>query len=313
MFSLFSLLGPQNYAGYGKNMQMPQAQMLHHQQQQSLLSTPHQLHNSSQYNAAYLLNQMNPNQDQSTNPSGNQFYNENGQKTNEIQDETGANNNDNQTVNKSLRSKFPLKQDSEFYFDSGSSTGPISSSSSTNNDSLSSNVSSSESDCESKPILNKKSNLSALTQLPPSSSSSVNGDDYQNDASSNQIQINFKKFTAAKRKPYRSSSNSVNINDETIKSSINYQSVSSHNNRKFGANAHHHNHHQQHTGHKKNQFTKQNTFSGHFSHGAAANSSAQKNGANKFNLEHDSDSISSYPVLVSLVADKRNESFHEPK
>ncbi len=111
-----------------------------------------------------------------------------------------------------MPSKFPAKE-SEFYFDSGSSTGPISSSSSTNNDSLSSNVSSSESDCESKPTnlaSHKKSGLSALAQLPPSSSSSVNGDElgeYQsetgnNSSSSNQIQISFKKFNSvSKRKP----------------------------------------------------------------------------------------------------------------
>ncbi|RNA38218.1 PAP-associated domain-containing [Brachionus plicatilis] len=41
-------------------------------------------------------------------------------------------------------------RDGDFYADSGSSTGPVSSSSSTNNDSLSSNVSSSESDSESQ-------------------------------------------------------------------------------------------------------------------------------------------------------------------
>ena len=45
---------------------------------------------------------------------------------------------------------YQKSRDSDFFVDSGSSTGPVSSSSSTNNDSLSSNVSSSESDGESQ-------------------------------------------------------------------------------------------------------------------------------------------------------------------
>lgn len=62
-------------------------------------------------------------------------------------------NNQNTNINnkKPLLNRKPTGSvDPDFYFDSGSSTGPISSSSSTNNDSLSSNVSSSESDCDTK-------------------------------------------------------------------------------------------------------------------------------------------------------------------
>lgn len=177
-----------------------------------------------------------------------------------------------------------------FIYFLGSSTGPISSSSSTNNDSLSSNVSSSESDCESKP--SKQTNLSALMQLPPSSSSSVNGDDYSD---STQIHMQLKKFNISgierpKRKPFRST-NSINLNDETIKSS----------------------HHQQSIAPSKkliNQSYKKNFKASYANH----NNSTANN--NWFKVDNDLDLINSsgYPVLTNSNANnKKNESLNEPK
>ncbi|CAF0714334.1 unnamed protein product [Brachionus calyciflorus] len=101
----------------------------------------------------HALNQMfenniNPNEPKQNNFKNHKknFYNQkryyNSNTNNNNYNNNSYNNNNNQYNNN--------KNKTDFYIDSGSSTGPVSSSSSTNNDSLSSNVSSSESDCESQ-------------------------------------------------------------------------------------------------------------------------------------------------------------------
>lgn len=285
-----------------KNIQIaqPHHHHHHHHPQQSFHGAPHQLHNHYPHQTAYLLNQMNQ-MEQSNN--NNSHFHESNQETqkNELQNfnENNSSHQNDDTEATSTRSQVKslrkshnhhLKQDTEFYYDSGSSTGPISSSSSTNNDSLSSNVSSSESDCESKPSNKNKNTLSALTQLPPSSSSSVNGDDYQD---SNRIHINLKKNNTSKRKSYRSS-NSFNVNDDPSKLSVNHQSAAGQNLKKFNSQIN-----------KKNY---KNSYSGQINMSANVNSNLTNS---RYRTENDSDSI--YPVLSSSNGLKKNESLNEPK
>ena len=221
--SYFSLgQQPQQAGGYNSfnNNKMPVPPYQPHQA--ALLAAPHRPHPLGQYQhhsaASFLLSQLGHGDPATAANLSNNFYlgecPPGGQESLKVEHSQVPGAEPDQThkiVNKSLR-KFQSR-DSEFYFDSGSSTGPISSSSSTNNDSLSSNVSSSESDCESKPASSKQQQQQQQQQ-PPSSSSSINGEDMESSNSllkSNDSQQRFK------RKPYRAS-NSINLNDITIRS-----------------------------------------------------------------------------------------------
>lgn len=142
----------------------------------------------------------------------------------------------------------------------------------------------------------KHTNLSALIQLPPSSSSSVNGDDGYQDP--HHYQMNFKKINTTssdlqrpKRKPYRSS-HSINLNDETIKSTSSTHNQSQQNNKK----------HISQSG-KKSLKTTYNSGN--------VNSSQSSNGSNnQYRPENDE---ATYPMLSNPSADKKNESLNEPK
>jgi len=287
-----------------KNMQIPSQQ---HHQQQPLLTAQHQLHNHfTQHSASSPYQTDHPNiiNNSLEFKTDAQHLNENNSDNNNQQN--GIESLNSRSHSKNLRKFHSLKQDSEFYFDSGSSTGPISSSSSTNNDSLSSNVSSSESDCESKPInLNhhKKntSNLSALIQLPPSSSSSVNGDDNYQDTN-NQIQMNLKKFNSVHKR-----TKSYRIHDESTSTSLTHQSsmniATSQNKKNYSQ-----------FNNKKSINNYKGTYSGHVNNNNNNNNNNNSNSnSNRYRNEMESDLMNSYPVLVNSTTDKKNESFNDFK
>ncbi len=146
--------------------------------------------------------------------------------------------------------------------------------------------------------IKKNNNLTSLIQLPPSSSSSINGDDFQETQSSVNLDQLFNKNNPSngdqyrvRRKPHRSSNDSFNVNEETIRSSPSGNLVGGKKNHNSNSNS---------------VKVKQINIGGHLQLSSSVSSTH-----NKYQIE---DNEITYPELSNYtIADKKNVSLNDAR